>query len=193
MTSEIPNEAPLRTAVLIGSNRVGRFADTVAGWLVPGLAGYPELDVDVIDVAELVLPVRYGQESDPASLAQYRRRLDQAEAFVVVTPEYNHSFPASLKQAIDVVGSEWRAKPLGFVSYGGMSGGLRAVEQLRLVFAELHVVTMRDVVSIHGLGARFDQGVPVDPDGMALALKTLVDHLVWWGLTLRAGRAGRPY
>jgi len=62
-------------------------------------------------------------------------------AFVVVTPEYNHGYPAPLKSLIDSVGREWQAKPVAFVSYGGVSGGLRAVEQLRQVFAKLHMVT----------------------------------------------------
>ncbi len=61
----------------------------------------------------------------------------------MITPEYNHGYPASLKQAIDVPRDEWREKAVGFVSYDGVSGGLRVVEQLRQVFAELHTVTMR--------------------------------------------------
>ena len=66
-----------------------------------------------------------------------------------MTPEYNHSFPAALKNVIDWHGPQWHVKPVGFVSYGGISGGLRAVEQLRLVFAELHAVGIRDTVSFH--------------------------------------------
>jgi hypothetical protein len=88
--------------------------------------------------------------------------IDAADAFVVVTPEYNHSYPASLKHAIDMAHGEWNTKPVAFVSYGGISGGLRAVEALRLVFAELHATTIRDTVSFHG-GA----GSPARPDGPA--------------------------
>jgi NAD(P)H-dependent FMN reductase len=85
---------------------------------------------------------------------------------VVVTPEYNHGYTAALKQLIDAVKAEWVAKPVGFVSYGGVSGGLRAVEQLRLVFAELHAVTIRDGVSFAMAWNRFDEaGEPVDPRG----------------------------
>ena len=64
-----------------------------------------------------------------------------------MTPEYNHGYPASLKQAIEIPHAEWKAKPCRFASDGGLAGGLRAVEQLRQVFAELHAVTMRDTVS----------------------------------------------
>jgi NAD(P)H-dependent FMN reductase len=113
---------------------------------------------------------------------------------VVVTPEYNHSFPASLKNLIDWHYTQWRAKPVGFVSYGGVAGGLRAVEHLRTVFAELHAVTTRDVVSFHTAWEQFDDsGKPVDPVGPATAAKTMLDQLAWWGLALRQARAERPY
>lgn len=88
--------------------------------------------LDVIDLADTRVP--------SAELAD---RIGAADAFVVVTPEYNHSYPGPL-HAIDSVGEQWRAKPVGFVSYGGVSGGLRAVEPLRVVFAELHAVTIRE-------------------------------------------------
>lgn len=81
--------------------------------------------------------------------------------------------------AIDSAGAEWHAKPVGFVSYGGMSGGLRAVEQLRTVFAELHAVTVRETVSFHGAWAAFgDDGEPLDADRTAAAATTLLDQLV---------------
>jgi NAD(P)H-dependent FMN reductase len=113
---------------------------------------------------------------------------------VVVTPEYNHGYPASLKQAIDLGGREWWAKPVAFVSYGGISGGLRAVEQLRQVFAELHAVTVRDTVSFHGAHGCFDDsGSPRDPSGRNAAAKTMLDQLAWWAYALRDARAVRPY
>ena len=92
-------------------------------------------------------------------------RLAAADAFVVVTPEYNHSYPAPVKTLIDWHFTEWQAKPVGFVSYGGMSGGLRAVEHLRGVFAELHAVTVRDTVSFHGAWDRFGPDAPPGGSG----------------------------
>jgi NAD(P)H-dependent FMN reductase len=112
----------------------------------------------------------------------------------VVTAEYNHGYTAVLKQLIDSVKAEWVAKPVGFVSYGGVSGGLRAVEQLRLVFAELHAVTMRDGVSFAMAWSRFDEaGAPVDPQGVNGAMTVMVDQLLWWALALEEARAKRPY
>lgn len=147
----------------------------------------------MIDLAEADLPAVY--PAAPSSQVQaYMDRIDQAEAFVVVTPEYNHGYPAPLKQAIDLPMQQWRAKPVSFVSYGGISGGLRAVEQLRQVFAELHAVTIRDTVSFAMARGRFDDdGGLRDPEGAAAAVKVMLDELVWWGDALRDARAARPY
>ena len=113
---------------------------------------------------------------------------------MVVTPEYNHSYPAPLKAVIDSHSREWHAKPVGFVSYGGLSGGLRAVEHLRPVFAELHAVTVRDTVSFHGGRSCFGpDGRPLDPREPGAAAHRLLDRLTWWGVTLRDAHRARPY
>jgi NAD(P)H-dependent FMN reductase len=197
-------ERPLRVMVIIGSNRDGRFGPTVARWFVAELAGRAgrdidsdiDSDVDVLDVAEAALPDRLTafDAEPPPEVAAVSARLAAADAFVVVTPEYNHSYPAPLKTLIDWHGPQWRAKPVGFVSYGGLSGGLRAVEHLRAVFAETHSVTIRDTVSFHGAWGRFDpEGRPLDPGPCRAAAKTLLDQLVWWAHALRDARAARPY
>ena len=175
-------------AVIYGSAREGRFCDTVAGWAVETLKNAPDLSIDVIDPAKLDLPSRHVGNTHP-SVAELQASLAEADAFLVVTPEYNHSFTGELKLLIDAAKPEWRRKPLAFVSYGGMSGGLRAVEQLRLVFAELHVVTMRDVVSFANAWDLFDQdGYPFDKAGSEAALKHMTNDLKWWARTLRDGR-----
>ncbi|WP_369822129.1 NADPH-dependent FMN reductase [Saccharomonospora sp. CUA-673] len=113
---------------------------------------------------------------------------------VVVTPEYNHSYPAPLKAAIDYFHDEWRTKAVGFVAYGGMGGGLRAVEHLRTVFAELHAMTVRDTVSFHNFWDRFDDdGTPRDAESTAAAAKGMLNQLDWWGRALRDARSNRPY
>jgi NAD(P)H-dependent FMN reductase len=111
-----------------------------------------------------------------------------------VTPEYNHSFPASLKNAIDWYVDEWKAKPVAFVSYGGIAGGLRAVAHLREILPGLHAVTVRDSVAFPEYWNRFDeQGRPVNATECEAAAKTMLDQLTWWGRTLRDARAVRPY
>lgn len=161
---------------------------TVARWFAEQARARDDMDVDVIDLVDVELPSAYPSERSP-SLAAYAERVGAADAIVVVTPEYNHGYPAALKQAIDVLRGEWRQKPVGFVSYGGMSGGLRAVEQLRLVFAELHAATVRDTVSFHMAHGQFDEaGAPLDADVVNLAATTMLDQLWWWGTALRTAR-----
>ncbi|QNE77513.1 NADPH-dependent FMN reductase [Streptomyces finlayi] len=189
--------APLKVAVILGSNRDGRFGPVVADWFLSRAAGHPDIETDLIDVGELDLPFALSYSPDSAVQAQLARvspRLADAEAFVVLTPEYNHSYPAPLKNLIDWHRAEWQAKPVAFVSYGGVSGGLRAVEHLRQVFAELHAVTMRDTVSFHNAGAHFDDaGRHKDPAVPDAAAKSMLDQLVWWGNALRDAKRRRPY
>lgn len=186
-------DAPLRLAIIIGSTREGRFGGVVARWFIAQARQRDDMALDVIDLVDVALPA-FMPAATPEAVAAYARRIDAADAFVVVTPEYNHGYPASLKQAIDLAHSEWNAKPVAFVSYGGISGGLRAVEQLRQVFAELHATTVRDTVSFHRARGQFDSdGQPKNPHGCNAAAKTLLDQLAWWGRALRDARAKYPY
>ncbi|MBL1073470.1 NAD(P)H-dependent oxidoreductase [Nocardia sp. 2] len=184
--------AALHIAVLTGSIREGRFGPTVANWIAARAADHGELTVDLIDLADHPVPAVLGDADNPG-MAGLTARLTAADAFVVVTPEYNHSYPASLKSVIDWHYTQWQAKPIGFVSYGGLAGGLRAVEHLRPVFSELHATTIRDTVSFHNCWDKFDAtGNAVDP-AADVAAKTMLDQLTWWGHALRDARSVRPY
>ncbi|MEV0690600.1 NAD(P)H-dependent oxidoreductase [Streptomyces sp. NPDC050388] len=188
-----PANTPLRVVVLTGSTREGRFAPVVADWFLRFAAQRGDLELDPVDLAEHPLPDVVSAVPHPEA-AEVTERLAAADAFVVITPEYNHSFPAPLKNAIDLHFTQWQAKPVGFVSYGGLAGGLRAVEQLRLVFAELHSVTVRDTVSFHNAWENFaEDGSPLRPEIPEGAGKAMLDQLTWWGRTLRAGRAHAAY
>ncbi|MFF9017461.1 NADPH-dependent FMN reductase [Streptomyces sp. NPDC014870] len=191
------DSTPLKLAVVVASNREGRFAPVLAEWFRGRLAEHTGFAVDFVDLAEVELPTALSHRPAAAvraELAKVSPVLDAADAFVVLTPEFNHSFPASLKSLIDWHFGEWQAKPVGFVSYGGMSGGLRAVEQLRLVFAEMHAVTIRDTVSFHNAHRDFDEdGRHRDPAGPDAAAKAMLDQLAWWAHALRDARTTRPY
>ncbi|MCS0638205.1 NAD(P)H-dependent oxidoreductase [Streptomyces sp. LP05-1] len=188
---------PLKLVVVLGSNRAGRFGPVIRDWLLAHTALHPDFAVEVVDVAELDLPTALTGRPSPAVTAELARVspvLAGADAFVVLTPEYNHSYPASLKNLIDWHFTEWQAKPVGFVSYGGISGGLRAVEHLRQVFAELHATTVRDTVSFHNAHGHFDEtGRHRDPAAPDAAAKAMLDQLAWWARALREARAARPY
>jgi len=187
----------IRLAVLTTCGQESKSGPMVVRWFVEEAEQYGEFDIDVIELAEARLPVLITHRSHPEAqprLEPLTPRLDAADAFVVVTPEYNHAYPAVLKSAIDWHVTEWRAKPVGFVCYGGRSAGLRAVEQLRLVFSELHAVTLRDTVSFADVWTQFGpEGAPTDPAGCNGAAKVLLDQLTWWATSLREARDRRPY
>jgi NAD(P)H-dependent FMN reductase len=201
----------LNLAVIYGSARPGRRCDIVGGWVANQAARYrpsrspslaaggdrcpsrsPSLAaggfaLDLIDPAAV-------DPADEAHAAALRTRIGRADAFIVVTPEYNHSYPAPLKAVIDAVNAEWHAKPVGFVSYGGISGGIRAVEHLRQVFAELHAVGLRDGVAFANVWERFTpDGTLRDPEPANAAMATMLARLAWWAQALRAAREAHPY
>jgi len=191
--------APLTLVVVTASVRDGRLGPTVTDWFAERARARPELTVRTVDLRDVPLPLTLpepGHEPPPETAAirdSLRAVLTSADAYVVVTPEYNHSFPASLKNVLDWFLTEWAAKPVGLVSYGGLAGGLRAVEHLRQVFAELHAVTVRETVSFHTAWDRFDtHGAALDPAADAAA-KALLDQLHWWARALRTARQEHPY
>lgn len=183
----------IKVALIYGSTREGRLCDAVATWAGERIWEQNEFLVDPVDPAALGLPTRHESE-DGAAVTALQRRLDQADAFVVVTPEYNHSYPAALKFLIDSVKEPWYAKPVGFVSYGGIAGGLRAVEHLRLVFAELHAVTIRETVSFANIWSHLDDAGELRASEAAeQGMAKLTAQLHWWARALRDARAGTPY
>jgi NAD(P)H-dependent FMN reductase len=187
------SEVALHVAIIVGSTREGRFGGTVAEWFVEHARRRRDMVLDVIDLVDNPMPWELSM-TPTAEISSFRSRIGTADAFVVITPEYNHSFPSALKSAIDNVREEWEAKPVAFVSYGGVSGGLRAVEHLRQVFGELHAVAIRDSVSFHSAWDQFDDtGAAVDAVGCGGAAKTMLDRLAWWALALRTAREAVPY
>ncbi|MEV0646451.1 NAD(P)H-dependent oxidoreductase [Phytomonospora sp. NPDC050363] len=184
---------PLRVAVIIGSTREGRRGAAVARWFATHVHQHKAFVLDMVDLLDVPLPVRHSDETSP-EVDAWAARIDGADAFVIVTPEYNHGYPAGLKHAIDLVVREWHAKPVAFVSYGGSARGLRAVDQLRQVFSELHTVTLRDSVSINVFGDELDDlGWVRDHSGAAVAAKTMLDRLDWWASALRTARVAEKY
>jgi NAD(P)H-dependent FMN reductase len=186
----------LRLAVIIGSVRKGRSGAAIADWFATESSKSEQFEAELIDLSEFELPLSFGDGLSPAELSRVQplsQALQEADAFVVVTPEYNHSYPAPLKNAIDWHLNEWRAKPVGFVSYGGISGGLRAVEHLRPVFSEVHAVTIRETVSFVNYWEQFDADGPKESEGCTAAVKALLVQLAWWARALKEAKATQPY
>jgi NAD(P)H-dependent FMN reductase len=190
-----------KLVVIVGSVRNGRFGPTVASWVADRAREHGGFDVSVLDVADEDIPLSLPAESPkyagddyprPASMGAVTARLADADAFIVVTPEYNHSYPASLKALIDWHFTQWTAKPVAFASYGGAAGGRHAVLHLENVFTELHAVTIRDGLAFPSYFTGWRDGNPLDEQAAGYA-KTLLDQLDWWARALRSARAAVPY
>lgn len=182
----------LKIALIYGSNRPGRLCDKVASWAGAQILKKAEFLLDVVDPASLEARAIHAGEF--LNVAWLRQHIGEADAFVVVTPEYNHGYTAVLKSVIDAVGPEWHAKPVAFVSYGGTSGGIRATEQLRQVFAEMHAVTIRDSVMFPMAWDQFDaDGMLLNPERAERQMQTVLKRLVWWAEALREARKAVPY
>jgi NAD(P)H-dependent FMN reductase len=183
-----------RIVVILGSIREGRVNDRVAIWVTSQLKlhGFAPEILDPADPE--LLPVQIGNAE---AIGRLRARMAEADGFVIVTPEYNHAEPGHLKTLIDAVIEEWHTRPVGLISYGGISGGLRAVEALRIILAELHTVTLRDTVSFTSPWRRFDElGRITDPEvaeAAEAAMATFSNRLRWWADALAAARIARPF
>lgn len=187
--------------IVIGSVREGRFGPVVASWVAEQARAHGGFDVQVVDLAAVELPLALPNASPkyagdayprPEGMAALTARLDTADAFILVTPEYNHSYPASLKAAIDWHYTQWAAKPVAFVSYGGAAGGRHAVLHLENVLTELHAVTIRDGLAFPSFFSTWSDGRPNDQQAAGYA-KTLLDQLAWWAAALGRARAHSPY
>ena len=191
--------AALSVKVILGSTRDGRFGDKPAHWILGEARQRPGVDVELLDLRDYPLPfydrptspVREGGVYASPEVTRWAQAIVKADAFIVVSPEYNHGYPAVLKNAFDHIFPEWAKKPIGFVSYGN-AGGARGVEQLRLMLIELHVAPIRSAVHI-GRSEFMDLLVHGKTFGdfphLEHTANGMLDDLLWWATTLRAGRA----
>jgi NAD(P)H-dependent FMN reductase len=188
--------------IIIGSTRPSRAADQVAPWVIDRARAHGGFDVEVLDLREWPLPIfaehlgSIGDFNDPtystSIVRDWNRKIKQADAYLVVTPEYNHSVPGVLKNAIDsvFVSFAFRNKPLVAVGYsGGIGGGVRAIEHLAQIAIEAEMVPLRTAVVIPQVAEAFDEaGQPVNPIA-EVSLRIALDDLKWWSDVLEAARA----
>jgi NAD(P)H-dependent FMN reductase len=151
--------------IVVSSVRPGRIGLPIARWVEAVAADRPGIEVDFADLAEINLP--FMDEPNHPAMRKYTKqhtkdwsaRVDAADAIIFVTPEYNHSYAPALKNAIDFLSKEWWRKPLGFVSYGGVSGGTRGVTELAEVVGMLGMVRAGAIVEIPFAGRQVADGV----------------------------------
>jgi len=181
MTSPLPT-----LTVIVGSTRPGRIGLPVATWVAERAGAHGAFDVRLADLAEVALPLL--DEPHHPRLRRYEHEhtrrwsaiVEASDAFVFVTPEYNHGIAAPLKNALDYLAVEWARKPAGIVSYGGVSAGLRAAGQLKQVLAALKVVPVGGGVPIPMVRERVQDGSVVANEPMTKAVEAMLDELVAW-------------
>jgi len=184
----------INIGIIIGSTRPGRIGQAVAEWVFSNAKSRGDAEFEIVDLLSFGLPLL--DEPVPPSMGQYSKphtktwakKVAALDAFVFVTPEYNHAPPAALKNALDFVYAEWNNKAAGFVSYGSAYGA-RAVEQLRLVMGELQVADVRSQVLL-SLYTDFENYSVFKPGpAHGATLKTMLDQLVAWGVAMKDYRS----
>jgi NAD(P)H-dependent FMN reductase len=185
-----------RLQIIIASTRPGRVGVPVGRWFEAEARAHGAFEIDVVDLAALGLPLM--NEPNHPRLRQYTHRhtedwsarVDDADAFVFVMPEYNYGFTAPLKNAIDYLHHEWHYKPVGFVSYGGVAAGTRAVQMIKQVVSALKMTPLFEAVSIPFV-AQFidDEGELQGNEVMQQAARAMLDELVRVSDALRPLRA----
>jgi NAD(P)H-dependent FMN reductase len=184
----------LKIKVIVGSTRANRFSEKPAKWIFDTAQKRTNLAVELLDLADYPLP--FFEEAMPPGMAKdqysnpivvkWRDKIREADGFIICTPEYNHGYPAVLKNALDYTYFAWARKAVSFVSWGG-AGGTRGVEQLRLVAIELDMVPTRWAVHIPNPWLIKDAS-EIDTEQNRNSAAALLDHLTWWAGALKAAR-----
>jgi NAD(P)H-dependent FMN reductase len=189
-----------KIAVILGSTRQKRFGEKPARWIFDELSKRQEVEAEFLDLRDYAIPF-YDLPTTPAwlqgeygneAVVRWRKKIGETDGFIMVTPEYNHGYSATLKNAIDHVYHEWNNKPVGFLSYGAV-GGARAIEQLRLVAVELQMAPIRAAVHLPVVIYRvlLNEEAPVDPEKFAAVQPVangMIDQLLWWTDVLKVAR-----
>jgi NAD(P)H-dependent FMN reductase len=189
--------SPLSIKVIVGSTRANRFSEKPAAWMLGEAKKRQDLNVELLDLRDYPLP--FFEEAMPPGMAKdgytnpavvrWRDKIREADGFIICSPEYNHGYPAVLKNALDYVYFAWSRKAVAFVSWGGV-GGARCVEQLRSVAIELDMAPTR--FAVHIPNPWFIKDVAeIATEANQHAATALLDHLTWWAGALRAARAAR--
>jgi NAD(P)H-dependent FMN reductase len=184
--------ANLDLLVIIGSTRPGRVGPAVADWIIERARARGDFDVRVADLAEQNLPIfdephhpRFGNYVHQHT-KDWSAVVAPADAYVFVIPEYNHGFNAATKNALDYLNKEWRDKPAGIVSYGGVAAGTRATQMLKQVLTALRITPMMDAVNIPFVHQRLDENGRLKAnEEMEAGATAMLDELARWARALR--------
>lgn len=182
--------------VIAGSTRPGRFNIQPAVWITELLNKKENIEVELLDLKAIDLP--FLDESNPPSIGKYENshtkawaeKIGEADGFVFITPEYNHSYSPALKNALDYLYQEWNYKPATFISYGSLAGGSRAVEHLRAIAAELKIYDLREQILLPNYWENMNGEGEYQFNGtLEESANTLIDSLVFWAGQMKTARA----
>jgi NAD(P)H-dependent FMN reductase len=190
-----------RLQVIVGSTRPARVADQVVPWVIDRASKHPAFETELLDLRDWPLPMfgehlgTIGDFADPTYsepiVKRWNQKISEADAYLVVTPEYNHSIPGVLKNAIDsvFVSFAFRNKPLATVAYSaGIAGGVRAIEHLAQIAVEADMAPLRSSVIIPNAGSAFGAGGELADPVQDIALGIALDDLAWWADALGQAR-----
>ncbi|MES2703665.1 MAG: NAD(P)H-dependent oxidoreductase [Bacteroidota bacterium] len=185
----------LNLKIIIASTRPGRKGPAVANWFYDIAAKHPAFNTELLDLAKINLP--FLDEAQHPRLKKYERQhtkdwsamIDGGDAYVIVTAEYNFGFPAPLKNALDFLYQEWTYKPVAFVSYGGISGGTRAVQMLKQVVTAQKMMPMAEGVHIPAFTKHInEQGIFAGDEHLDKSATDMLTELARWGEALKPMR-----
>ena len=185
--------------IILASTRPGRKGAAVASWFFVIATKHPDFKTELLDLAVINLP--FLDEAAHPRFKKYEHQhtkdwsamIDPADAIIIVNAEYNYSFPATIKNALDFLYQEWNYKPLGFVSYGGVAAGTRSTQMLKQVANSLKMVPMTDNVNIPFIAKRVDeQGKFITDDTLDKSANNLLTELSKWATALKPMRTPQP-
>ncbi|MBI2607876.1 MAG: NAD(P)H-dependent oxidoreductase [Candidatus Doudnabacteria bacterium] len=189
----------LRIKIILGSTRPNRFSDKPGAWILGEAMKKPGVDAELLDLRDYPLPF-YNEPAPPSMVKdgaypnelvrKWAAKIKQADAFILVAPEYNHGISGVLKNALDSVYAEWNNKAVGFVAYGNV-GGARSVEHLRGVAVELQMAPIRSAVHIPSPWNMLDEQGNLKPgslDPFQKSAENFLNQLIWWAKALKAAR-----
>jgi len=191
----------MKLAVILGSTRLGRQTEKQALWVVNTAAQMEGVEVELIDLNDYLMPFfaepaspRYNPAREIDVVAQkWLARLEAADAYVFVTPEYNHSIPGVLKNALDYIDWQLKHKPAAIVTHGA-TGGTRAAMHLKEIISESRALLIPNAVAFHGVSEGIDEAgtiseaLKANPYGPQAALEGLLTELKWYSDALASAR-----
>jgi NAD(P)H-dependent FMN reductase len=192
---DMHNDQNIKIHIILGSTRPERISDKPGKWIFDEARKREGVEAELLDLRNYPMPF-YNERKSPSALEgkysddialKWVKKIGEGDAYIIIAPEYNHGYPAVLKNALDYPYYEWNKKPVGFISYGNV-GGARSVEQLRQVAVELELVPINEGIHIRGIRKLINEKGEFNGETFTEDAKDLLDQLLWWAKLLKKGR-----